>query len=295
MMAHERSAKLLSSISALKKDLPFSPQVLTTLYAQTDEDSNASLSDIAHSIAADQGLTVKVLKMANSAYYGLQSEVESPTRAVALLGLETIRCLVMSVAVKGISAKLKPGVFDLRDYWHHQLLTAATAKLIASSISSIPQPDNAPPLIPDQIFTAAMLHDIGKLLTAILLPDDWLAIAAIVKEKNLPCCEAEDEYWGLEHGVIGSMALSAMNLPALLTEPVNWHHAPDNAPEHSLHAKVICLADALAIEHAAENRPIAGPWQEIIAEFNLDHDALLSDVRELAEDEGLTQLLSALA
>lgn len=294
MMSHDKGSELLSSVTALKDDLPFSPQILTTLFAQTDEDSKASLGDIADSIAADQGLTVKVLSMANSAYYGLQSEVESPARAVSLLGLETIRCLVLGIGVKGLAAKMKRGVLDLKKYWRHQLITAATAKHIACHVGTLPLAKDAEPLIPDQIFTAGMLHDFGKLLTALLRPEDWERITQLAQDESLSIAEAEDEYWGLEHGVVGAMALRSMNLPPSLTEPVNWHHAPTNAPDHVLHAKILCLADAMAVRFDGPDRKVAGPWESILEEFDLDADTLMAEVAELAEDEGISDLLRAL-
>ncbi|NJB69457.1 HD-like signal output (HDOD) protein [Desulfobaculum xiamenense] len=295
-MSPERGPLLLSGATELRKDLPISPQIIQQLFAQTDEDSRASLADIAKSIAADQGLTVKVLAMANSAYYGLQTEVESPARAVALLGLDTIRCLVLGIGVKGLSAKLRNGSdFDLRAYWRHQLLTAATARLLAGRLRDVPQGEDAPPVVPDQIFTAAMLHDLGKLLTAIIMPDDWATIITLAREGQLSIAEAEDTYWGLDHGVVGALALRSWNLPPSLTEPVNWHHAPDMAPDYVLHAQILCMADALCVLHATPDARVPGPWRELLEQFALDRDQLTAEVAELAQDDGLLQLADALA
>jgi putative nucleotidyltransferase with HDIG domain len=246
-MTQEHGQRFLLELPAVRDDLPFSPVLLQRLFRLTDEGGLSPLEAIAAAIAEDQGLSVKVLALANSAFYGLQSQVRSVSRAVAVLGLREIRALVLALGMHGLAARhpLPPG-FDLSAHLEHQLAVAQAALALARASGA---------MHPDEAYTAGVLHDLGKLVTALYRPKDWLAQAALVQAQDLPWHEAESRHFGLDHGLIGAMVLRSWNLPESLTEPVNWHHAPQSAPGSPQPAYVIGCADACARALAHDPSP----------------------------------------
>lgn len=254
-MNQERGQRFLLDLPAIRNDLPFSPDLLTRLFRLTDDGGTTPLEAIASAIAEDQGLSTRVLAMANSAFYGLQSQVRSVGRAVAVLGLREVRGLVLALGMRGLAAKrpLPPG-FALTPYLEHQLAVAVTAMALARK-TGVMDPDDA--------FTAGVLHDLGKLLTALYRPDDWLAEEALVAAEDLPWHEAEERRFGLDHGLIGAMVLRSWNLPEQLTEPVNWHHAPEAAPGPREPGRLLCLADACAREISGTPLPGIAPTKAL--------------------------------
>jgi putative nucleotidyltransferase with HDIG domain len=271
-MNAERGYKFLEELPTLNKVLPFDPELLQVLFSMTGEDSKASLIDIADAVSADQGLTTHVLTIANSAYYGMQSEVTSIARALSLLGLAEIRKIIISQGFDNMAADLlKPNVFDYKRYWDHQVAASDIAAKCAKMLGM-----NA-----DDISTAALLHDIGKLFTAILRPEDWLAIEEIAAKESRPFREIEDAYWSVDHCLVGAMVLNSWNLPKELTEPINWHHSPEFDPGSSGYAMILELADSLAHEADVVPSPTKRSPEDIVELLEArGHSLDLTQIRE---------------
>ncbi|WP_027185314.1 HDOD domain-containing protein [Desulfovibrio inopinatus] len=285
-MNHERGQQFLLELPSLKHDLPYSSAMLSTLFVQTDSGSTASLHDVAETINQDQGLTIKVLRLANSAFYGLQSEVNTVLRAVSILGLNEIRTLVLALGVSSLARKaIFPDGFDLKQYWTHQLSVAVIASELATR-----QPD----LDADNLFTSGVLHDVGKIITALHRSDDFAAIYHMVHDEAMSYPDAEDQYWGLEHGVIGSMVLKSWYLPEELTEPVNWHHSPIHAPSFKKQALTLCTADALAHLLDDPEYPHNCPWQRVVSKFGLKEVEAVETMSAVLESRNIEQLAQAL-
>lgn len=280
-MSQEHGQQFLLALPGLRHDLPYSPALLTTLYSQTGQTSSTPLEEIADTLSRDQGLTAKVLTMANSAFYGLQQEVTTVSRAIAVLGLNEVRSLILAVGVKALTQdKNFPKEFGVSDYWQHQLSVAIIARHLAPLMGGVDG---------DNLFTAGVLHDLGKLLTALHRADDWRAIDALTREQRVSYSEAEEDYWGIEHGVLGSMVLGAWNLPEDITEPVNWHHAPMHSPNHRREALVLCVADAMAHVVAEPDAFVHCPWRDVLGKFHLSDTDMLEQVKAilLQHDPGL--------
>lgn len=283
-MSLERGQKFLSLLAETKHELPFSPKLLQRLFAQTQEGSIASLGEIANTISPDQGLTSRILAVANSAFYGLQQQVTSVQRAATVLGLKEIRNIVLALGVQGmVRGRTLPVDFDLVTYWRHQLTVALTVKLLAQE-TRYPDPDN--------LFTAGLLHDLGKMIVAMHAPEDWAAIAALRREKGMAFHKAEDAWWGIEHGVVGALVLKSWNLPLDLHEPVNWHHAPLAAPDHRTQSKLLCLADMLVNLHYESNRVSEKAVDALAANLAIPPDKARELTAQAAADEGIGQFIS---
>lgn len=286
-MHQDKVQSFLRELPRMREDLPFSPEVLKQLFVQTGGGSMASLEEVGETLSKDQGLTTRILSLANSAYYGLQAEVQSVPRAAAVLGMAEIRNIVLALGVNGLTAKYEmPKDFDLAEYWKHQFFVAMIGKEL-SRMTDVGKPDN--------LFTVGLLHDIGKLITAMRRPDDWQAMHDLAEAEELFDAEAEDEYWGLDHAVVGSLVLKSWDLPADLVEPVNWHHSPALAPEHSNESAVACLADCVA--HAVEDPEggFAEKVEEMCPEVEVDIDEVMETAEELSESDDIEQFVKLLS
>ncbi|WP_029460104.1 HDOD domain-containing protein [Solidesulfovibrio alcoholivorans] len=286
-MSQERGQRFLLDLPAVKNDLPYSPDLLTRLFRLTGEEGLSPLEAIAAAVAEDQGLSARLLALANSAFYGLQSQVGTVGRAVAVLGLREVRSLVLALGMRGLAdARPLPPGFAFAPYLAHQLAVAGAARGLARTTAAMD---------PDDAFTAGLLHDLGKLLTALYRPEDWQAQAALAAAESLSWHEAEERYWGLDHGLIGGMVLRSWNLPETLTEPVNWHHAPLAAPGRPLPCVLASLADALAREVTDTPQPGIAPDPSLAALLGLSLDAARQCVETALADGDTAALAAALA
>lgn len=267
--------------------LPFDPGLLREVLNLTSGESRAPVSRLADVLGRDQALATRLLRMANSAYYGLQSEVASVQRAVNVLGTGEVRALVLAVAASGIAAKGSlPAAFDLAGYWRHQLCVAACCRMLARRVS----PGDA-----DVLYTAGLLHDIGKLLMAGLSPEAWQAVRMLMDEEGLETAEAEERHWGLDHGVIGARLLSYWDLPPALTEPVNWHHAPQYAGTYERNARLLNIADRLLLLYERGDGVMPPALADDLVTFGLDASSIAAELATLLEGERIGQLVAHLA
>lgn len=243
-MSFTEGQKFLNSLPEISQELPISPRLFQQIFDATVEHSAISMEALSRMVEQDQGLAVKILRLANSAYYGLQSQVTSVKRAVVVLGLKEVRKILLLISIRGLETGLKPGVFDVNAYWKHQVEVAHVAQALAKLSGDFDL---------DELFTAGLLHDLGKLIIAILQPKHWLVVQTLARQKKIPLYQAEDLYWGLDHALIGGMILKTWFLPASLTEPINWHHNPDLSSQHGRQATLLRMADTLSHEHAAQS------------------------------------------
>jgi putative nucleotidyltransferase with HDIG domain len=163
--------------------------------------------------------------------------------------MKEIRTIVLFVALRSVNQRVDPALFDLDTFWAHQFCVGHAARAMAVSL------EFSDPYV---MYTAGLLHDMGKLFTVLMRPKDWTAICDRARIRNLPLHVAEEEYWGIDHALIGAMALRYWNLPDEITEPISWHHAPDKAPDSVVEPAVLALADTLALnQQDGGQRPIA--------------------------------------
>lgn len=193
-------------------DLPSFPVVITKL-AEVAENPDSSCKDLAKVMANDQGLSAKVLKLVNSAFYSFSTPVSSLQHAITLLGYNTVRSLALSVSVKGM---FKDAVgFPQERFWLHSLAAALGAKILAER--------NRFPM-KDDVFTAGLLHDVGFLLEARYFPEQMSQIMEAVSSGELAMADAEDRYLGVTHNLLGAWLAEKWRLPGFLREPILRHH-----------------------------------------------------------------------
>ena len=239
------SSSLLThdQVRARLNQLPSLPSVVAELLVSISND-DADVDQIARQIAKDQGLTARVLRVANSSFYGLQKKVGTINDAVVVLGFRAVRSMVLAVSMSGAFRAENCTGFATLAYLRHGVATALTARNLAPLVGQ--NPENA--------FTAGLLHDIGQLVLAANFPVQYAAALAYRRKHDCPLIVAERDILGLDHTVVGGLLADAWNFPEVLRCAVLEHHHPASAEASSL-ADLIHLADITAHALGLANSP----------------------------------------
>ena len=191
------------------------PQVTSQVLRLVDN-PNASPRQIGVLIERDAGLASKLLKSANSAYYGAPGKIKTVTQAISVMGLSAVRSVVMGQAyqqmtsIRGASKR-----FDRLAFWQHSLATASAARVLAK-LKGWRDPEEA--------FLAGLLHDSGRLVMDKFLPNEFDQILSIALERAIPLLDAEREVLGYTHVEVGELLGAEWNLPESIREAIRCHH-----------------------------------------------------------------------
>ncbi|MDH3589850.1 MAG: response regulator, partial [Gammaproteobacteria bacterium] len=177
------------------------------------------LIDIGEIISKDVAMTAKVLKVVNSAFFGLNRHVESPAQAVAILGLDAVRGLVLTAKV--FADVKKAAALDLERLWEHSAATGALARRIA-------QDEEQPRKVVDLSQMAGMLHDIGRLVLASQFGDKYEQVLEMQQQTGEPDWQCERAIFGQTHNEVGAYLLGLWGLPNPIVEAAAFHHQPVN-------------------------------------------------------------------
>ncbi|HTD64963.1 MAG TPA: response regulator [Candidatus Limnocylindria bacterium] len=205
------------------------------------ESPYAAAENIGAIITRDPAMTVKILQMVNSAFFGLSQPISNPTEAVLHLGMETVRSLVLGIQIFSQFEQLRAVQFPLKAMMMHSLKTASTARRIA-------QMENAEASVAEDAFTAGLLMDIGTLVIVLNLASDFETAREIGREKMKPLWDAEREVLGVSHAEVGAYLLALWGLPVAIAEAVLHHHFPGRCPNKNFSA-LTCVHAANVLEH----------------------------------------------
>jgi putative nucleotidyltransferase with HDIG domain len=203
-------------------------------------DPKSTSDDMAAVISQDPALVVRMLKIANSAYYGLSAEIETITRAVSVLGTNKIRDLVLSSSASEAFDGIPNNLISMHDFWHHSLYCGLLAQILAKKSKKA----NA-----ESIFIAGLLHDIGQLLMFNQRPEKSHKVIVLLMEgaEDLETYEAERQVFGFDHMQVGAALIKSWKLPAVLQECIEFHHEPQNATQFPAEVALINIANAVAV------------------------------------------------
>jgi HD-like signal output (HDOD) protein len=254
----------LKRLTSQMDRLPSLPSLYIELVEklQTPE---VALEEVALIIAKDIGMTAKILKLVNSAFFGLRRQITGPEEAVAFLGLDTIKALVLSINAFSQFEQVKIGGGSLESLWEHSLDTAAAAKVIAIA-------ENAERKIADEAFIAGMLHDTGKLVLGSNFAEQYNEVVRLAHENKQEIWMIELEVFGATHADVGGYLLGLWGLPVPVIEAIALHHKPAKtthqtfSPLTAVHAANVLLYESRKSDNGTSARQMDAKY---LAELGL--------------------------
>lgn len=211
------------------KDLPTLPPVLEKV-SKLIADPDVTTEEVAKVISMDQVLSAKVLKMVNSPIYGFPRRISTIQHALVLLGFSVIRGMIISTSVFDIMAQNMVGL------WEHSVGCALACNIIAKKAGFD---------APEEYAVSGLLHDLGKVVATIQLPEIKVEIEKLVREKDLSYFKAEEQVLGFGHDRINAWLCEHWNLPLNIKEGMTHHHKPSKAKFYPDMAKVVHVGDFL--------------------------------------------------
>ena len=215
---------------AARYEVPAFSAVATQLLDELQSEE-VDLRRVTALVAADPGLSVRVLAMANTPCFGFRKKIDDLPRAVALLGTATLEGIVLGAMVGSALPRGGRKTLDLHAFWQVSAVRALLARELARVLA---------PTLGSRVFTAGLLLDIGMPILADHRPEDYARILAESRAGRAPIAELEREAFGVDHAEVGAWAAAAWGLPDTLAEAVEAHHAPEDA---ELPAPLVAVSD----------------------------------------------------
>lgn len=244
------------------------PGVYLKVKSMLDAD-HSSADDFAEVISSDPNMTLRLLKLVNSAYYSLPSEIDTVSRAITMVGMRDLMNLICAVSAVQSFSRISNDVTNMKAFWRHSIYCGAACKLLAKRMGD---PDT------DKMFTVGLLHDIGTLVINKRFPE--IAEKSIIQAAGNEAVLAESErHWlGFDHAALGGLILTDWGLSESLCDAIRYHHKPDMAKVAPQLAAVIQIADCLATQDATS--------VALDAETDLDETS-----REVLAESGITEAI----
>jgi len=276
----------LSHIMTQVKSFPGMPATAARLMPLL-QNPDASASKIEDILKYDPGLTANILKLTNSAYFGLPSRVSSVRQAIMLLGWKRLLQLVMTMCMSALMKKPVPG-YDLPrgELWRHSVAVSVAADLLVKSLSISDA---------DEVFTAALLHDIGKLVLGDYVQEDLEKIEGMVS-KGISFEVAEYVVLGTNHAAIGARILQNWSLPRELVNAVSWHHDPESCDHYCLLSDVVHVANIVGRRVGfgkGRNGQVLEPSLEVAERLGINQNHIDTLAEQTLQEVGrLTEILN---
>ena len=252
------------------KSLPTLPGIVAKL-GKMAENPDTTTEQMGRVISKDYILASKLLKLVNSALYGFPQRISSLNSAIILLGFNVIKSLIISASIFEVMESQ-----DV-ELWEHSLGCAVVCNVLARHLGVKD---------PEEISTAGLIHDLGKVAIKMELPKEYEMITALSQEKKISRLEAEREILGLDHAEVGSWLAKSWNLPNKLVEPIACHHDLQLARKEQLASAIVHFADimirGLGYGHAGDIwvPPLNNKAWKLLALAPSDIDPLLQEVEE---------------
>ncbi len=236
LLTDDSIRKVLSGIESLP--------TIPSLYAEVIRELNspkASFQKVGEIISGDIAITSKVLQIVNSAYFGLPSTMANPESALIMLGLDTIKSLILHFEIFSQFKIKKSFLHLLKSLQEHHISTAALAKKIGKHLK-------LDIIATDQAFTAGLLHDCGKLVLIANFPDQYEEVLELTKKENASLTMCEKNILGITHAEAGAYLMGIWGLPSPIVEAINYHHQPLKSIESGI-GPVTAVNIANALHH----------------------------------------------
>jgi putative nucleotidyltransferase with HDIG domain len=202
-------------------------------------DPRSSAIDISRIISYDQAFTARVLRMANSAYYGFARKITTVSEAIVILGYETLKSVVLALTLqKFYDQEVRGYGLEKGELWKHSVGCALAARLIATRVKYTSV---------EEAFVAGLLHDVGKVILNQFVRDEIYKIIEIAASEGLSFAEAEKKVLGFDHQDIGSRVAEKWNFNDKIVEAIRYHHRPDRAKKDPELTAIVHVADFICL------------------------------------------------
>jgi len=269
-----------SQILKLVEKMPAFPQAVTKVLDLTSR-AECSPKELVKVIEHDPIMTVKILKLVNSAFYGLPRPINSINHGVVYIGINTIKNLSLSIAAIGMLPKKNDIDFDMDAFLLHSLGVAAVAKRLASRLG-VNEKETA------DYFIAGLLHDFGKVVFAQFLGEDFRKALEIADMGSAPLHSAERQVFGIDHAEIGGLLAESWKLPESLIHSIRHHH---NVADEEVESSPLldCIYAANMVVNSVSigfsgNRVIEEFPERIRQRFGVDREQLIAQLGDLSAE-----------
>jgi HD-like signal output (HDOD) protein len=219
--------------------LPSLQSIIAELETLTGQ-GTSYLEEITRLVRMDQSVSLHVLRIANSVYYGPPTPITDVQTAILYIGLSTLRGAVASTRCMEKTINLPQDILDWKEFWVH---AASVGHITMDLAARLPENDVAP----ESFYLMGLFHDIGKVVLACLMPDEFIDIYARAATEDKPVAALELEVLGVEHGHLGAWYMEKQGISLLLRDAVRFHHSDTlDDRTHFVHAGIVRLADRLA-------------------------------------------------
>src|SRR3569623_1140400 len=251
------------------------PEVFLRVNEMIDS-TRYTAADIGHVISRDPGLTARLLKLANSAFYIFPSQIDTVSRAITIIGTRELRDLILATSVARIFKGLPNDLITMDDFWRHSVCCGLAARNLAAQRGE---------RLEDRFFVAGLLHDIGSLLIYRKVPE--LAREALLRcqHNDIPLYRAEQDVLGFDHAAVGAEILRKWKLPEQLQEVVECHHMPGHAGRFPRDTALVHIADVVAeaMQYGSAGDPRVPPMDPAAWRLAELSDNNIADVMEEVE------------
>jgi putative nucleotidyltransferase with HDIG domain len=254
--------KLQEIIKSIDNLPPF-PEIVNRILIMA-QDPDVDTNEIVRTVSHDQAVTANCLRLCNSSYFGLRAKIASIHHAVTLLGVGNIIKLVIADCSKSIGySRALPGYgLGPAELWKHGFSCALISQLLAEKLR---YKDS------HELFTAALLHDVGKLVIDSFIADDFEAMSSLMQEDRFGCVEAEKAYFGIDHAELGGMIAKSWNFPPSLVDAIESHHQSIlTAEEANLQTLTLISNHIYHIQHITPKYLLISEHDEILYQNNLE-------------------------
>lgn len=229
---------------------------LPTVYTQLNMavQHERSMDQIADIIMTDTNLTARLLKVVNSSFYGFPRHIENISQAITLIGMRELRDLTLATCVLSIFKGIPVELATMETFWQHSIGCGLAARALAARLDSDHKPET--------IFVAGLLHDIGRLVIYLQVPQLGREINLRSRANKMSLYESEKAVLGFCHAEVGGLLLEKWNLPEILVEAVQYHHRPTEASDQNAVAADLVHAANFAIHntvYSAATVSVAAP------------------------------------
>ena len=236
--------KIIEKLDRLE-DLPTLPAIAMEVNKML-RDYNTSIKVLSQTIEKDQAIVPRILKLVNSAFFGFRSEISDISRAIVVLGFNTVRNVVISVSIiDAFSGKEVLEDFDIKALWTHSVAVAVTSRYLAEK-TRLQAPEDA--------FTGGLLHDIGKVVLAQFFQDLFRRVWASAKQNNLPLYDAENREILITHAHIGAHLAKKWPLPRSMVDTIRYHYAVRKSAYDINLLMIVHVANIIVNSHVSNSK-----------------------------------------